>query len=78
MSISDRIYYILADGTPQQAQLEALAGRPSTSLIPTRCEDSATIDEYVSGISLDQPSSSFQQRLAIYGDTPVSTFSILA
>ena len=73
MSVSDRIHLILADGTPQYHQLVKLVGKPSSSLIP-----SIPADEYVSGIDLDQLATPFQQRLAVYGDQPISTFNILA
>ena len=72
MSVSDRIHLILADGTPQYHQLVKLVGQPSSSLIPSN-----PADEYVSGIDLAKPATPFNQRLAIYGDQPISTFSIL-
>lgn len=34
--------------------------------------------EYISSITLDEPATPFQQRLAAFGDVPMSTFSILA
>jgi hypothetical protein len=44
----------------------------------SECADQPTvIEEYIDGIDLEQPATSFQARLRIYGDQPVSTFSIL-
>ena len=81
MTIAERIIWILADGTPEQKVWEELVGKPSSSLVPTNptvSEDSAVIDEYISGIVLDEPVSTFQHRLSVYGDKPISTFSVLA
>lgn len=77
MTLSDRIHLFLAEGTPQYDQLVSIVGEPS-------CAEPSPIppaDEYCSGIELDMEESptisSFQQRLSIYGDQPISTFSIL-
>lgn len=74
MSISDRIYTILADGTKHQDKWIKLVGEPSSSLILSK----EPADEYCEGITLDEPANTFQARLAVYGNVPMSTFSILA
>jgi len=35
MSLRDRVYSILLDGTPQQEEWTALVGKPSSSLVPS-------------------------------------------
>ena len=74
MSISDRIYLMLADGTANYNKLVTLVGEPSSSLVPTP----SPAVEYTSAIDLDDVATPFDERLAIYGDQPMSTFAILA
>ena len=73
MSISDRIYLILADGTANYDKLKALTGEPTSSIKPM-----SPAAEFNEGINLDDVATPFDQRLAIYGDVPMSTFEILA
>lgn len=70
MTTSDRIHLFLAEGTPQYNELVAIVGEPS-SANPT------PTNEYLAGIDLQTEATPFSERLAIYGDVPVSTFSIL-
>lgn len=75
MQASDRICLFLAEGTKQYDQLVELVGHPS-SAYPSPTPDPAT--EYVNGIDLESTATPFQSRLQIYGDQPISTFSVLA
>ena len=53
----------------------AYGSRPERT---SKCADQPTvIEEYISAIDLEQPATSFQAKLRIYGDQPMSTFSIL-
>lgn len=75
MSISDRIYLFLAEGTPDYNQLIGLVGNPTSSI------GSAVLtpaEEYIEGIDLESVATPFQARLSVYGNQPISTFSILA
>lgn len=45
---------------------------------PTRFKGTDVSDEYICGIDLESSATPFQDRLRIYGDVPMSTFSILA
>ncbi len=77
MTISDRLYLFLAEGTPHYDQLVALVGQPS-SVTPSKPTTKITpSQEYIQGIDLESDVNPFSKRLAIYGDVPVSTFSIL-
>lgn len=84
MLASDRICLFLAEGTEFYDQLVELVGHPSSATpsptpkpsLPVVELDPAT--EYVNGIDLESTATSFQSRLQIYGDKPISTFSILA
>ena len=69
MSVSDRIYLFLAEGMPEYDQLVALVGPPSNA---------NPSDEYVKSIDLESVATPFQSRLNLYGNYPMSTFSILA
>jgi len=73
MSISDRIYLILADGTADYDKLKALTGEPTSSIKPM-----SPSTEFNEGIDLDDVATSFDQRLALFGDVPMSTFEVLA
>jgi hypothetical protein len=62
MSISDRIYLILADGTSYYQKLEKLTGPASSSLKP-----SIPSDEYTSKIKLNQAiEPAVDSRFAVY------------
>lgn len=74
MSVSDRIYLFLAEGMPEYDQLVALVGPPS-SAYPDK---QALAKEYVESIDLKSEATPFQARLMVYGNQPISTFSILA
>lgn len=73
---SDRIYLFLAEGTKQYDQLVELVGHPSSAMPSPTPNNPAT--EYVNGIDLESTATPFQSRLQIYGDQPISTFSVLA
>ena len=73
MSISDRIYLILADGTPQYDELRNLVGEPTSSI-----KSMSPSTEFNEGIDLDDVATPFDQRLAVFGDVPMSTFEVLA
>lgn len=80
MTASDRICLFLAEGTPEYDQLVALIGEPSSatpSIAVSNEQQELPSDEYVAGIDLESVATPFQDRLRVYGDTPVSTFSIL-
>ena len=74
MTVSDRLYLFLAEGTPQYERLVDLVGQPSCAN-PTVLSPA---DEYVKGINLEDSSSSFQERLTKYGNVPIRTFSMLS
>ena len=75
MSISDRIYLFLAEGMiPEYDELVALVGPPSNAYP----DKQALADEYVADIDLESEATPFQARLMVYGNQPISTFSILA
>ena len=72
MSISDRIYLILADGTANYDRLAKLTGEPTSSIKPI-----SPSTEFNEGIDLDDVATPFDQRLALFGDVQISTFEIL-
>jgi hypothetical protein len=72
MTVSDRIYLFLAEGTQQYDQLVDIVGEPS-SASPSK----SPAQEYIDGIDLESEANPFSKRLEVYGDVPVSTFSIL-
>lgn len=75
MSVSDRIYLFLAEGMiPEYDELVALVGPPSNAYP----DKQALADEYVESIDLESEATPFQARLMVYGNKPISTFSILA
>ena len=77
MSVSDRIYMLLGSMTNQHQavrKLERLVGvEPLSEVVKPAAQA-----EYVAGITLDEPANPFDQRLAVYGNVAMSTFSILA
>ena len=75
MSTSDRIYLFLAEGmVPEYDELVALVGPPSNAYP----DKQALADEYVADIDLESEATPFQARFMVYGNQPISTFSILA
>lgn len=75
MTPSDRIYLFLAEGmVPEYDELVALIGPPSNAYP----DKQALANEYVESIDLEAEATPFQARLMVYGDQPISTFSILA
>ena len=77
MSPSDNIYMLLGAITKQHKavrELEQLVGEQLTTAVSRP----AVLTEYTRGITLDEPATPFNKLLAVYGDVPISTFSILA
>ena len=75
MSVSDRIYLFLAEEmVPEYDELVALVGPPSNAYP----DKQSLADEYVADIDLKSEATPFQARFMVYGNQPISTFSILA
>ena len=75
MSISDRLYLILSDGTPYYNQYEQLAGPISSSLVPSRTYELA--EEQIATSAVAQPLvDGINPLFSVYADKPTSSFEL--
>ena len=69
MQISDRVYLILADGTPFYNKYEQLVGPISSSLVPSRAYEVA--EEQITEPTLAQPLvNGINPLFSVYTDQP--------